>query len=420
MKESQSHSIALTIDIDRASPKAWLTDATELACQWVVEVAQIKTEKLTIEQNSNALRHENWKGAIRGEYFVLEKQWDMYCPIWHTGQAVKSLAMVSKVFNKPQMIDSARLGGEFIVNNQIKDGPDEGLILGYEDHGDKINTSAVLECLDGLFWLSKVTGESRWSNAAIKAVDWVMSNAWRQGWDKGGGLLCDSYNPVARKWHEHALTRSKAGDDGRPLSDDGVFYTAYKLTGNEKYLELFLDVSKRLRAEEYPSGNWIDYAPCSRIGGTIHARQAYWWGRPLLRTYEHTGDESWLNIAIRCGQWYLNAQRNDGGMFKRTSINGKTDSFGHATSASACAGIFYLDLYEATKDKKWLDGAQLSLQFCRSMQFTKPQDPNLKGAILEKVHRPDGTENIRYHVRDLATIFFLQLAARWHEIVKGD
>ena len=45
------------------------------------------------------------------------------------------------------------------------------------------------------------------------------------------------------------------------------------------------------------------------------------------------------------------------------------------------------------------------------MQFTKVADPNLKGAILEKVLKPDGTDRLPYYVRDLGTIFYVQALA---------
>ena len=40
------------------------------------------------------------------------------------------------------------------------------------------------------------------------------------------------------------------------------------------------------------------------------------------------------------------------------------------------------------------------------------RDPNLKGAILEKVLPPDGTDRLPYHLRDLGTTFFVQAASR--------
>ncbi len=48
--------------------------------------------------------------------------------------------------------------------------------------------------------------------------------------------------------------------------------------------------------------------------------------------------------------------------------------------------------------------ADLGVDFCAQMQFTSPADPNLRGAILEKVLPPDGSDRSPYHVRDLGTI----------------
>jgi hypothetical protein len=45
------------------------------------------------------------------------------------------------------------------------------------------------------------------------------------------------------------------------------------------------------------------------------------------------------------------------------------------------------------------------------VQFTNPSDENLRGAILEKILPPDGTDASPYHLRDLGTIFFVQAAA---------
>jgi hypothetical protein len=52
------------------------------------------------------------------------------------------------------------------------------------------------------------------------------------------------------------------------------------------------------------------------------------------------------------------------------------------------------------------------------MQFTNPEDPNLKGAILEKILPPDGTDRSPYYIRDLGTIFFIQAAALYLQTFK--
>ena len=51
-------------------------------------------------------------------------------------------------------------------------------------------------------------------------------------------------------------------------------------------------------------------------------------------------------------------------------------------------------------------------------QFINPQDPNLKGCVLEKVLKPDGTDRNPYFIRDLGTIFFIQAAIKYLEVFK--
>jgi hypothetical protein len=47
------------------------------------------------------------------------------------------------------------------------------------------------------------------------------------------------------------------------------------------------------------------------------------------------------------------------------------------------------------------------------MEFKNPEDPNLKGAILEKVPPPiNDTDKSPYYIRDLGTIFFIQAVAK--------
>ena len=47
------------------------------------------------------------------------------------------------------------------------------------------------------------------------------------------------------------------------------------------------------------------------------------------------------------------------------------------------------------------------------MQFLNPADPNLRGAILEKVLYPDGTDSSPYYIRDLGAMFFIQAASEY-------
>lgn len=395
------------------SPKDALNQLPELhasilaACDWLIDVAQVTTEEVDPQQNPRNLRHDYWKGAFRGEYRVATKQWDFFCPCWHGAQAVKALCLAYKVSHDEHHLESARMGGDFILHCQVQEGADRGLILAYEDDPDKVGSAAILESLDGLFYLADATGDKRYEQAAIAALRWVRDHRWV----KGKGLILGRYDPVTR---QTILTPhiSKDGGSGRPLADDAVFLKGYQRSGDESLREVFYDILERLLVDERPEGNWVDYSPCYRETGEIHPRHGYWWGRPMIDAYQDSGEQRWLDAACRSATWYTKAQRRDGGMFRMTDLNFDTGCFNQATSGIVCAAILWIELFELTGETMWLEPARKALDFAMSVQFVEPQDLNLTGCILEKVLPPDGTDRSPYHIRDLGTIFFVQAGAK--------
>lgn len=387
-----------------------LTTSLHSAVEWLTGVATVR-DNLAVGERGRRMLTTHWNGAIRGEYRAATKQWDSFCPVWHTGQAVKGMVMAAKALNHPQWLDAARYSADFILNNRVADGPDRGLILAFEDRPDKVNISAVLECLDGLFYLSEATGDPQYRQAALDALQWIGARAW----NPREGTLHDVYDPRRREFDLVTW-----GSLGRPMLDDAVFLTGWRLTGDASFKDVAVGTAERLLRDEAPPGNWVNYLPCNSQKGNIHPRHAYWWGLPMLDVYEATKDARFRDCFVRSVEWYKRAMRRDGGLLRKTYLDFNTESFGHATSGSACAVIMFLRHYEHTGDRGILEFAERGLRFAMGMQFTQPEDPNLKGCILEKVLPPDGTDRSPYHVRDLGTIFFVQAAARWLMDVRAD
>jgi rhamnogalacturonyl hydrolase YesR len=327
--------------------------------------------------------------------------------VWHTGQAVKALVLAAGALNRAELLEDAEFCAEFIMRNRIVDGKDQGLILAFEDHPDKVNTSAVLEAIDGLFLLSETAGKMQYRKAALDALRWVKNNAWQD--DKK--IFYDIYDPVLKQF-----VFGVKGAQGRPLLDDALFVKGWRLTGDESFKQIAVDTAETLLKDEKPAGNWIKYIPCDIEKGNIHPRHAYWWGMPMLEVYKATDDERFLQCYFRSVEWYKKAMRKDGGFFRGIYTDFNSDSFGHATSGTACAVISFLKYYEFTKDEKIVEYIERGLNYCMKMQFTNPEDPNLKGAILEKVLPPDGTDRSPYHIRDLGTIFFIQAASLYLQV----
>jgi hypothetical protein len=124
--------------------------------------------------------------------------------------------------------------------------------------------------------------------------------------------------------------------------------------------------------------------------------------------YEESGDRKYLDCALRSCRWYAKAQRADGGLIRGTYLDFNTDSFGHATSGIAAAMTMFCNAIKITQSDEFLQPLGKALDYCMRLQFTNPADENLKGAILEKILPPDGTDNSPYYIRDLGTIFYIQ------------
>lgn len=379
-----------------------LKDRLALACEWLTAVAQVRSEE-RLPNETRRHHHASWAGAIRGEYRAATREWGFFGPVWHTGQAVKALTMAAPVLG-PSVLAGARAGADFILNAVVREGPDRGMILSYEDDVEKASSSCALECLDGLLHFSAATGETRYRDAALEALDWLGKHAYMPG----AGLFRDCYDPAAR-----AFVPQRHGVEGRPLFDDAVFLKGYLLNHDRRLLQIAAETAQRLLRDERPSGNWIDYPPCDRARGAIHPRHAYWWGYPMLDLYRHTGDSRYRDAFGRSVRWYAAAMRRDGGIIRDTYLDFNTDCFGHATSGVGCAVCMFIDHQALEGGAEMPPLIETGLRYCLRMQFTKPADPNLKGAILEKVLRPNGTDDSPYHLRDLGTIFFIQAACRY-------
>lgn len=164
----------------------------------------------------------------------------------------------------------------------------------------------------------------------------------------------------------------------------------------------------RLLRDEAPEGNWKAYPPSHPVSGVIHPRHAYWWGRPFWMVHRATGGQQYLDLCRRSARWYVKAMRSDGGLFRDTYGDFSTPSFGHANSGISCAAILWADLVREYGDTEWNEPIRRALGFCRSVQFTRAQDENLQGAILEKVLSPAGSDAPPWYLRELGTFFYVQ------------
>jgi len=143
--------------------------------------------------------------------------------------------------------------------------------------------------------------------------------------------------------------------------------------------------------------------------GFPSSRQAFRWGAPLIVAFQESGDRRYLDCARRVGDWYLHLTRDEADPFHASLRSSQAVD----TSGMACAAILWMDLYQETKDERWMSATRRALRYCLSMQFRDVQDASLKGALLEQLLPPNGSDRSPFYVRDIATIYFIQAACRF-------
>lgn len=385
--------------------KEQMIESLVMACDWLISRSMCQIEKIPPEQNPHNYSYPDWIGAAR-EYNAREKCWTVFGPLWHTGQMIKAMVLANQVLRDDRLIQSAKTAADFILRARISnpDDSDFGAILAEENAQPGMSaTSCMLESLDGLIYLSECTGNELYWQVVIDALDWAGRNLFLPD----EGLFLDDFDFNKRKARSSPNTLLH-NVPGRPLIEDGVFLKAYRKTGTPECNKIFFAVAERLLEEEYPQGNWIKFPPCDQIAGIMHPRQAFWWSRPMVMAWKESSEKKYLDCAIRSATWYKHAQRLDGGMFRTTNIDFKTESYGNATSGTLSACCLWRDLIVEGKGDDFINSFRLALKFAHSMQFKTVSDKNIQGAILEKVLPPDGSDSLPYYIRDLGTIFYVQ------------
>ncbi len=372
-------------------------------CDWLTDISQVLDKA------------DSSYGAMKGEYDTKNRKWNFYGPFWHTGQAVRTLILAYNMTGKQKYLNHAILGGEYMIRYQTMDKEDKkfyGFI--HRKESKEANTASQVEGFMALYDLYKVTKDVKWLERFHLAVDWVAKNLYL----KGEGLFYNGYSAI--KDELDPIEKS------RPTNDDAIFGVAYKEFSDPLYLEIFREVSDRLLKDEDPPGNWMKYPPCRPevFGGRgrIHPRHAWWWGYPMLTAYDLFGEQKYLDAGIRAAQWYIDNNNLDGGYYYNVTKNGgKHLSFDFCTSAVGCAIIMWTDLYNRTKEEKYVKEIETSLGFLLRAQFNEDvEDPNIKGAFFEGYLPPDGTLSPGFYIRDIATIFPVSAMLKILEIFEGD
>lgn len=372
---------------------------------WLADIARTSTPEQSREcVDDLECRYDDWIGSIRSTYLTKTRQWHYYGTIWHSAQAARAMLEAKEAFGlaDPAILAAAEKIGQFLLGLRIETGPDQGYLrCGGSKRRGGHNVASLVEALMGLYWLWKTTGQDRWTETLVEAGYWMINRSYL--W--GEGLFRGVYLPEEGRFWEHEDIWGPGTGWKRPHHEDEVWFRLYELTGDDRFTRVMIESSNHLLSMEDVPGNWMRYQPNLMDKGLIHARQAWWWGYPFAFTYQVTGDGKYLEAFRRSCQWYVVAQNYDGGMHYYTHKDGKRRSFGQCSSGMGCALVMWSEYRRLTGSDEFDEPSRRAIEYLLSVQFTRPEDPQLQGAFMEGLAGPDGTDRWGIEVRDLATIF---------------
>ena len=363
--------------------------AIERGSGWLADVAQI-TGPSRMFDDPKHYPHSDYTGAMRTEYDTRTQVWSINGPAFHTGQAIRALLVAARRLRSERLEDAARLGASFLLREQISEEghPHQGLLLSLEQNHDEVNIQVTLEALSGLIDLYDWTGDRRYLQVVQKNADLLIEHAYLPD----ERLMMDHYSLGRRGF----IGDAENDLPGRAMVDDAVLLKLADRTGDDRYRRIFLSMADRLIEEEGPPGTWLRFPPWRPDECRIHGRKNWWWGYPLLAAFDATGDVRYLHAGKRAGDWYLEQQNLDGGLYYTPSPDRRHNSFGICTSVVACAVLYWTDLSKRLGDDKYLDGINRGVGFLLSAQFSQDvDDENVRGAFFESPHPPDGSLGAR-------------------------
>jgi hypothetical protein len=383
--------------------------STPLAAQSVpaTEVRVALTE--TADAIDKVLLDE--QGRARGDYDWQSGKWREYEVAWHTGQAIEGLLGAHEATGDPRYLQRARQAGDYWIGLEIKDGPFKGMINAA--HGDRlgplINFTTVGNGTPGLFHLSRVTSDPRYADVATKATIWLAKNTKVPGHE---GLYYNILDPgTGSIWTDksphHDVAKASVNQVSRPNIEGSPFLDACKHSGRKwlcnAHNRLALATVKR-----QADGLWMEFEPNNPDTGTVHPRFNSWNAEAMLRTWRETGERRYLDAALATARANVRMMKADGTFDYVQNVGGKSGTTSPTGSATAFAGILWLEL-RAAGHKEFDPQIHAAARWLIANRYPASHpDPNLRGLVIER--RIKGGSVVQ---RDLGNLFAARFLAMY-------
>ena len=358
-------------------------------------------------------------GKSRCDYNIIEGQWYEYEPPWHTGQLIAGLVEAYRVTKDEKYLDAAKLAGNWWCSLLITDHPKlKGMVN--SAHGDSAGETIVFATTSdgtlGLFELYKVTGDKKYAEVPTSAGNWMMEHMYIPEHK----LFYDAVDPVTGEVYKADSPFVDTGDNSalyriaRPNNEGSLFKDMYEFTGEEKYKEMFITLCESLLEYQGPEGAWMDFGPNHIDEGSLHPRFNLWYAESLLEGYELTGDKRYLEGAKKTLELYKGFQKNDGTIYYKNYLDGRSNQNSVCGSAVSFAGILWIRLLEYGVGDEFKENIERSAEWVIKNRFGKDHpDPNLRGAFMNlRTRRKNG--KIWMTQRDVGTSFGMRFLAVYY------
>lgn len=365
-------------------------------------------------------------GEGRTEYDLLRGTWSSYETHWHTAQTAYGLLEAWRVTGDKRYLKTARRAGDWWVSTEFTDPhPLAGLVNApHGDHlGDLINMTTITDGANGLFALSYATGDTRYAQTLRRSADWFLASAYIPD----EGLFYNIIDPsTARVWtdkspHHKDRTPEKirVSEVARPNSEGGLFAELCATTGEGRYCDAFFNVARRKLERQSPEGPWMEFEPNNPDTGKVHPRFNIWLAEAQLEAYALSGDQRYLESALRLARYMARVQRPNGGFYRTLTLDGGSQRGDYIGSAVAFSGLLWLRLRDYGAGSEFDNNIERAVDWLIANQAPGDHpDPNLRGAFLNLWVREEEAE-VRLFQRDIGTAFALRFLATYLRDLDG-
>jgi uncharacterized protein YyaL (SSP411 family) len=366
------------------------------------------------------------EGESKCDYNMMDGKWYPYEPAWHTGQIINALVDVYNLTGEGNYLNAAKKAGDWWLSLVIVGNPKlQGMLKavpGEDTTVQEIQFSTISDGTPGLFNLYSATHDKRYAELPTSAGEWMLQHMYlpKEGlfYDRinaeTGEVLKTSGVRKGKKGQAALALRSKLDEVARPNNEGYLFKDIYEFTKDRKYKGVFLHLCESLVQKQGSEGLWMQFRPNNAAKGIVHPRFNLWYAESLIKGYQLTGNNKYLDAAKKTIYWYIKHQAKDGSIPYRIPLHGYgEDSF--AGSAVSFLGLLEIRLYQLGAVPQLKENIERCAEWVIANRFSPDlPDKNLAGAFIDlNTRSKDGKAWITQ--RDIGTSFALRFLTAYYK-----